>query len=140
MNTQATEDVPDRYKGLNRNGRKPGATNRSTQSFRDTITNLLADNSANVGIWLERVSQDDPAKALDLLAKLAEYAAPKLSKVEQTSEVNITHGYAFAIERPARTILEGQLASQPKAIEQLPNSDPASGNVYTIGEAANKNP
>lgn len=110
MTTQATEDIPDRYKGLNRNGRKPGVPNRSTQTFRETITNLLQDNSANVGVWLERVSKDDPAKALDLLAKLAEYAAPKLSKVEQTSEVNITHGYAFQIERPVRPAIEGEAA------------------------------
>ena len=110
MTTQATEDIPDRYKGLNRNGRKPGVPNRSTQTFRETITNLLQDNSANVGVWLARVSEDDPAKALDLLAKLAEYAAPKLSKVEQTSEVNVTHGYAFQIERPSRSVIEGEAA------------------------------
>lgn len=107
METQQ-ETTPDRYAHLNRSGRKPGVPNRTTQSFRETVTKLLEDNSANVGVWLERVSQNDPGKALDLLAKLAEFAAPKLSKVEQTSEVNITHGYAFQIERPARPALEGE--------------------------------
>lgn len=137
MTTQATEDIPDRYKGLNRNGRKPGVPNRSTQTFRETITNLLQDNSANVGVWLARVSEDDPAKALDLLAKLAEYAAPKLSKVEQTSEVNITHGYAFAIERPTRPAIEGELA---EPIEQMPNDAIEPATVTAIGEAAIRNP
>ena len=104
------ETVEDKYPHLNRNGRKKGVPNRTTQTFRETITRLLEDNSKNVGVWLERVSEDDPAKALDLLAKLAEYAAPKLSKVEQTSEVNVTHGYAFQIERPARPVIEGEAA------------------------------
>ena len=136
MATQATEDIPDRYKGLNRSGRKPGATNRSTQTFRETITNLLQDNSANVGVWLARVSEDDPAKALDLLAKLAEYAAPKLSKVEQTSEVNITHGYAFAIERPTRPAIEGEIIH--KEPESLPDSPGASDNVTTLCQVTEK--
>jgi len=104
------ETVEDKYPHLNRNGRKKGVPNRTTQTFRETITRLLEDNSKNVGVWLERVSEDDPAKALDLLAKLAEYAAPKLSKVEQTGEVNVTHGYAFQIERPVRPVIEGEAA------------------------------
>lgn len=83
-------------------GRMPGIPNKATTNFRQTVTQLLADNSTNVGVWLERVSKNDPAKALDLLAKLAEYAAPKLSKVEVSAEVEVTHGYAFRIERPNR--------------------------------------
>ena len=91
-------------------GRPKGVPNKISTTFRETVTQLLADNSANVGVWLARVSEDDPAKALDLLAKLAEYAAPKLSKVEQTSEINVTHGYAFQIERPSRPAIEGESA------------------------------
>ena len=101
----ASKDDPiPGYPNLKRNGRPKGAQNKTTITFRETITNLLQDNSSNVGVWLERVSQDDPAKALDLLAKLAEYAAPKLSKVEMQSDVNVTHGYAFRIERPEKIV------------------------------------
>lgn len=100
-------------------GRPPGVQNKVNATFRETVTKLLEDNSANVGLWLERVSKDDPAKALDLLAKLAEFAAPKLSKVEQTSEVNVTHGYAFRIERPGKPVIEGELADSPKSLESL---------------------
>jgi hypothetical protein len=118
-------------------GRPKGVPNKISTTFRETITNLLQENSANVGVWLARVSEDDPAKALDLLAKLAEYAAPKLSKVEQTSEVNITHGYAFAIERPTRPAIEGELV---KPIEQLPNDTPEAATVTAIVKAAKENP
>lgn len=68
-------------------GRPKGVPNKATTAFRDTITRLLEGNSENVSIWLEQVAtggsdpgKADPAKALDLLAKLAEYAAPKLSR------------------------------------------------------------
>lgn len=108
MNT-GTQDKPKDnsvpgYPNLKTTGRPKGTPNKVNQTFRETITKLLSDNSSNVGVWLERVSQDDPAKALDLLAKLAEYAAPKLSKVEMQSDVNVTHGYAFRIERPEKIV------------------------------------
>lgn len=120
MDTAAQEkphSIPG-HPNLRTTGRPKGAQNKLTVSFRETVTKLLEDNSANVGVWLERVSQNDPGKALDLLAKLAEFAAPKLSKVEQTSEVNITHGYAFQIERPTRPAIDGESTR----VHELPDS------------------
>lgn len=107
-------------------GRTKGVPNKATATFRDTISKLLSDNSGNVGVWLARVAENDPGKALDLMAKLAEYAAPKLSKVEQTSEVNITHGYAFKIERASRPVLEGEIIRESLPVDQdLPAGTPA---------------
>lgn len=135
MDTQ--QDISDSpYPHLNRNGRTKGTPNKATKTFRETITKLLSDNSANVGVWLERVSEDDPAKALDLLAKLAEYAAPKLSKVEQTAEVTVTHGYAFQIERPSRPVIDGELIH--KDPESLPELQPDSGHVIALCKADEK--
>jgi hypothetical protein len=73
-------------------GRQKGIPNKVTTEFRETVTKLLSDNSENVAIWLKDVAEGvgdvkpDPAKALDLLAKLAEYAAPKLARVEHTGK------------------------------------------------------
>ena len=55
---------------------------------------LLETNAQNVGRWLALVAEGDgsehgkpdPAKALDLLSKLAEFAAPKLGRVEHVGE------------------------------------------------------
>ena len=69
----------------NQGKRGPG---KATVEFRDTVRKVLEHNAENVGIWLEQVAtggatgDPDPGRALDLLAKLAEYAAPKLARTE----------------------------------------------------------
>lgn len=85
-------------KGVKTGGRQPGSANKATKEFRETVTALLEKNAANVGIWLEQVANGIPAdesgkgvppapeKALDLLAKLAEFAAPKLARTEHTGK------------------------------------------------------
>ena len=67
-----------------RGGREKGTPNLVTRDFRVTVSKLLEKNSDNVGLWLDQVAIIDPAKALDLLSKLAEFAAPKLSRSEHT--------------------------------------------------------
>lgn len=77
-----------RPKGLPKTGgRQPGTPNKVTREFRETVARLLEDNAENVAKWLSRVAADDPDKALQRLAQLAEYAAPKLSRSEVRAEV-----------------------------------------------------
>lgn len=73
-------------------GRTKGTPNKVNREFRETVRKLLDDNAENVGVWITQVAEGhgenkaDPAKALDLLAKLAEFAAPKLGRVEHVGE------------------------------------------------------
>jgi hypothetical protein len=80
----------------NPNGRPAGIPNKATRAFRDTVNRLLEDNSENVSQWLSEVASEDPAKALDLLAKLAEFAAPKLARTEIAGDQ----------EKPLKTIIQ----------------------------------
>lgn len=79
-------------KGFKTGGRQPGSVNKATKEFRETVTKLLSDNASNVAKWLDQVAEGrgdnkpDPAKALDLLAKLAEFGAPKLARTELTGD------------------------------------------------------
>lgn len=85
-----------RPKGIPKTGgRQKGSPNRVTTEFRDTVRRLLEDNSDNVGRWLTAVAEGDgqsvkpdPGKALDLIAKLAEFAAPKLARTEVVGDQN----------------------------------------------------
>jgi hypothetical protein len=78
----------------NPNGRPKGIPNKVTQDFRDTVRRLLEDNSQNFGRWLSLVAEGDgseqgkpdPGRALDLIAKLAEFAAPKLGRIEHAGD------------------------------------------------------
>lgn len=73
----------------NQGKRGPG---KATIEFKMTVQRLLDDNRDNVAIWLKNVAEGvgeakpDPGKALDLLAKLAEFAAPKLGRIEHTGD------------------------------------------------------
>jgi hypothetical protein len=79
-------------------GRPKGSPNKATRAFRETVQALLEDNAENVAVWLEQVAtgshgkEPAPEKALDLLAKLAEFAAPKLSRSEVTAELSNPDG------------------------------------------------
>ena len=71
-------------------GKPRGAVAKVNREFRETVRQLLEDNAENVSRWLSLVAEGDgtekgkpdPARALDLMAKLAEYAAPKLARTE----------------------------------------------------------
>ncbi len=86
-------------------GRPKGVPNKATTAFRETVQQLLDRNSENVAIWLDQVAtgshgkEPAPEKALDLLAKLAEYAAPKLSRTEVVGDADspLAHKVEIAI-------------------------------------------
>lgn len=97
-------------KGVKTGGRQAGTPNKATREFRETVKKLLEDNSENVGRWLLLVAEGDgtengkpdPGKALDLMAKLAEFAAPKLNRTEVTGEGGgpIDHSITVEFVRP----------------------------------------
>jgi len=78
--------------GRKTGGRVAGVPNKATTEFRQTVQQLLEDNRGKVQVWLSMVAEGDdkrppdPGKALDLLAKLAEFAAPKLGRIEHVGD------------------------------------------------------
>jgi hypothetical protein len=92
-------------------GRPPGALNKATKTFRETVSRLLEDNAENVSKWLTEVAEGNPEKelkadpkgALTLLAQMAEYATPKLNRTEVTGQdggpVEVT-GITIKLKKP----------------------------------------
>lgn len=91
-------------------GRKKGVPNKVTQEFRKTVQDLLDDNKDNVSRWLTEVAADSPAKALDLLSKLAEYASPKLAR----TEVSGLNGQALEVVHKVE-LVSGNGSNPPSA-------------------------
>ena len=65
-------------------GRPKGSPNKATQELREAFKNLLDMNTPNMIGWLSTVAQENPAKALDICASMAEFVIPKLARQELT--------------------------------------------------------
>ena len=84
METNDVKETPKIGEGLAGPGRPKGVPNKSTSIVKEAIAKLLERNVGNMDLWLEKVAQDDPYKALDLMNKLCEYHVPKLARTELT--------------------------------------------------------
>ena len=93
--------MADNKKPRNTGGRPKGSLNKNTVEFRQTVTRLLEDNADNVAKWLKQVAEGDgdtkpdPYKALDMMAKLAEYATPKLARQEFSGNASVHHTFGW---------------------------------------------
>jgi hypothetical protein len=67
-------------------GRPKGVPNKVTSKAREALQQLIDEHSENLGKWITEVAAEDPARALEIFAKLAEYTMPKLARTETTLE------------------------------------------------------
>jgi len=63
-------------------GRKKGVPNKTTKEIREGFQLLIEKGLPNMTKWLDKVADDDPAKALDLVHKFGDFIIPKLSRAE----------------------------------------------------------
>lgn len=80
---------PNPAKGPNHKGRKKGTPNKFDAEAKELMQRLVLYGLENSKKWLRRTARANPVKALNVLAKVAEYAMPKLSKVDNTGEVGV---------------------------------------------------
>ena len=65
-------------------GRRRGVLNRTTIDVRKVLTLFIEHNSTKAQALFDRVARKNPAKALELFARLAEFVLPRLSRAEVT--------------------------------------------------------
>ena len=77
---------PNWVKGVsaNPNGRKAGVPNKATKDIKQHYADLIAGNLDRIQGWLDRVAEQDPKSAIDLLIRLSPFVIPK----QVTQEIN----------------------------------------------------
>ena len=81
--------------GIKTGGRKKGTPNKATVEVRESIAIFANQNVTRLQEWLDRIAEDDPAKASDLFVKLLEYHVPKLARTEHSGK--ISHAFPTSI-------------------------------------------
>ena len=72
--------------GIKFGGREKGTPNKGTAELREAYTELLQNNISRVQELFDKVAENNPQKALELLLKLSEFAIPKLRAIEVNNE------------------------------------------------------
>ncbi len=65
-------------------GRVKGVPNKVTADLRRAFQLMLERKIDKFDGWIDRVAANDPARALDLVAKFGEFVTPKLARTEHT--------------------------------------------------------
>jgi hypothetical protein len=75
-------------KGSTTAGRPAGTPNKVTSVIKERFQDLTENNLDRIQSWIDKVGDKDPAKAMELYLKLAEYVTPKLARKENRIEVD----------------------------------------------------
>jgi hypothetical protein len=70
-------------------GSRKGILNKATGDVRAVFSAFVEHNSDRAQELFDRVAGKDPAKALDLLARLSEFVIPKLARTEVSGELAV---------------------------------------------------
>lgn len=67
-------------------GRPKGTPNRTTKEVRQLFENLLSANIDNLQILLDKVAEENPTKAIELILKMSEFVLPKPKPTSKEQE------------------------------------------------------
>jgi hypothetical protein len=85
---------------------RKGVPNKSTKEIRGAFQLMVEDSLPKLMEKLERMTEEDPEKAFDLIIKLSEFVLPKLQRVEMTGGVTIEKLLLLPAEQLRARILE----------------------------------
>jgi hypothetical protein len=129
-------EAKPRYKPANAGkGRVKGVPNAVTKGAREIFSAFIEGNAAKVQELWDRVARKNPAKALAIYAKLAEFVIPKLQRTELSGQLN--HG-VFAGE--ASTVSDPVEAMRVYQEIVMGGRDPRSVKFVSTPQAASAAP
>jgi len=79
--------------------------NKATRDVRAIFSEFVEANAEKAQALFERVATRDPAKALELLARFAEFVVPKLARTDLTGDAADTPRviHIVGVEPPSRS-------------------------------------
>jgi hypothetical protein len=70
-------------------GSRKGIPNNATRDIRAVFSAFVEHNAERAQELFDQVAEKDPAKALDLLAKMSEFVVPRLSRSTVDGDLGI---------------------------------------------------
>lgn len=114
--------------------------NKDESDILDAINNALIDNMDNLGMWLKKIGENDPVKAMSLYLQLAEYKLPKQqradSKTSGTNPIVINFEPSSKANVNVNTTQPPQQQKQP----QRPFTNSSNNQTFNIHEFTRKLP
>lgn len=102
-------------------GKKKGSHNHVTKDAKALMESLVDYGLEHAQKWLERTAKKNPARALEALAKIAEYRLPKLAKTDVEH-----HGGVQVLERRFYGVVPSrEVVISPENTPALPEPDDA---------------
>ncbi len=93
-------------------GRKKGTPNKTATEIREAFQLLVTMKLPNLSKWIDEVAENNPEKALDIIAKYSEFVLPKLQRSEINGSILIKK--MTVEEREARII---ELSNKLKKVQ-----------------------
>lgn len=103
----------------NPQGRPLGSPNKASTTFKEAVTHLLDTTAPEYLQWVYRISEEDPARAIEVLVKLAEFAFPKLLRTENKTTIDQVASVKLSTDEEALKAYVGMVKGQitPDAVE-----------------------
>ena len=74
----------------NPSGRAKGAKDKVKADTKEAFQSLVEGNLKNVEKWIKEVATENPAKALDIILRMAEFFIPKMKSTDVKLEATET--------------------------------------------------
>ena len=85
----------------------------AAKKIKEAFTIAVDSHVESLSAWIEKVSEDNPAKALELVTKLADFILPRLQRNDITvNEIENKYDYSKLTEDELDTLIQLQTKCQ----------------------------
>lgn len=98
--------TPEKASELGSKSSRKGIPNKTTAETREAFSLLVSGNLPKIQEMIDRVAKEDPARAVELILKAAQFVLPRLQAVELKAQVTVADILSLTPEERRRKIIE----------------------------------